>query len=162
MKKETKNRILVFAIAVAVPLAIGGISAFLTRNNMNIYEEIQAPPLSPPSFLFPVVWTVLYILMGISSGIIWQQRKINKDLTENALLVYFASLVFNFIWSLIFFNRRAFLFSFIWLIILLLLIIITIIKYRKLSPIAAYLQIPYCLWVAFAGYLNLGIYILNG
>ncbi len=161
MKKETKNLILTFVIAVVIPLAIGGLSAFLTRDNMNIYEELNTPPLSPPSFLFPIVWTVLYVLMGISSGIIWRKRQENKDSAESALLIYAASLVFNFIWSLIFFNFRFFLFSFIWLIILLALIILTIIKYRKLSPIAAYLQIPYSLWVAFAGYLNLGIWILN-
>ncbi len=161
MKKETKNNILIFAVAVIIPLAVGGFSAFLTKDNMNIYEEIKTPPLSPPSFLFPVVWTVLYALMGVSSALIWQKRSLNKDKADTALLIYAASLVFNFIWSLIFFNFRMYLFAFIWLVVLLILIILTIIKYRRLSPLAAYLQIPYALWVAFAGYLNFGIYLLN-
>lgn len=161
MNKETKSKITAFIIAAAIPLATGGFSAFLTRNNMDIYEEIITPPLSPPSFLFPVVWTVLYFLMGVSSAFIWKKRKENKEETETALLIYAASLVFNFIWSLIFFNSGMYLFSFIWLIALLILIITTIIKYKKLSSAAAYIQIPYALWVTFAGYLNFGIFILN-
>ncbi len=161
MKKETKAIILTFAAAIALALAVGGISAFLTRENMNIYEQVNTPPLSPPAFLFPVVWTVLYVLMGIGSAFILRKRAEDKDKAENALLIYCTSLVFNFIWSIIFFNFRAFLFSFIWLAVLLALIILTIIKYKRLSPLAAYLQIPYCLWVAFAGYLNFGIWLLN-
>ena len=161
MKKETKNTVLTFAAAVIIPLAVGGLSAFLTRDNMNIYEEVNTPPLSPPSFLFPVVWTVLYFLMGISSAFIWRQRQSRKEKVDNALLIYAASLVFNFIWSLIFFNFRLFFFAFVWLIILLALIILTVISYRKILPIASYLQIPYVLWVAFAGYLNFGIWLLN-
>lgn len=162
MKKETKSTVLTFIIAIIIPLAIGGISAFLTKDNMNIYGEINTPPLSPPAFLFPVMWTILYTLMGISSAFIWLQRENNKVQADNALLIYTASLVFNFIWSLIFFNFRMYLFAFIWLAVLLMLIILTIVRYRKISPLAAYLQIPYALWVAFAGYLNFGIYILNG
>lgn len=161
MRKETKNTALTFIIASIFPLAVGGLAAFLTRNNMNIYEEIKTPPLSPPSILFPIAWTILYILMGISSAIIRRKREENKAAAENALLIYAASLVFNFIWSLIFFNFKMYLFSFIWLAVLLALIILTIIKYRRLSPPAAYLQLPYALWVAFAGYLNFGIYLLN-
>lgn len=161
MKKETKNKILTFISAIIIPLAVGGFSAFLTKDSMNIYETVNTPPLSPPAFLFPVVWTALYVLMGVSSGIIWLRREENKERAENALLIYAASLVFNFIWSLIFFNFRMYLFSFIWLTVLFVLIIFTIVKYRKLSPLSAYLQLPYLLWVAFAGYLNFGIYLLN-
>ncbi len=161
MKKETKRSILTFTIAIIIPLFIGGLSAFLTKDNMNIYEEINTPPLSPPGFLFPVVWTVLYILMGVSSALIWQKRGENREKAENALLIYAVSLVFNFIWSIIFFNFRLYLLSFIWLVVLLILIILTAVKYKKILSLAAYLQIPYILWVAFAGYLNFGIYLLN-
>lgn len=161
MKKETKSKLLTFIIAIIIPLATGGFSAFLTKDNMNIYGEINTPPLSPPSFLFPVVWTILYVLMGISSAFIWFQRADNKEQADKGLLIYAASLVFNFIWSLIFFNFRLYLFSFIWLVVLLVLIVLTIINYKKLLPLAAYLQIPYLLWVAFAGYLNFGIWMLN-
>lgn len=161
MKKETKRSILTFIISIIIPLFIGGLSAFLTRDNMNIYDEINTPPLSPPGFLFPVVWTVLYVLMGVSSGLIWQKRGKNRENAENALLIYAVSLVFNFIWSIIFFNFRLYLLSFIWLVVLLILIILTTIKYKKILPLAALLQIPYILWVTFAGYLNFGIYLLN-
>ena len=161
MRKETKRTVLTFVISIALPLAIGGFSAFLTRDNMNIYEEINTPPLSPPSFLFPVVWTVLYVLMGISSAFIWLNRSENKDTADKGLLIYAVSLFFNFVWSLIFFNFRAYLFAFIWLAVMLILIILTAINYKRLVPLAAYLQIPYILWTAFAGYLNFGVWLLN-
>ena len=131
MKKETKRSILTFIIAIIIPLFIGGLSAFLTRDNMNIYDEINTPPLSPPGILFPVVWTVLYILMGVSSGLIWLKRGENREKAENALLIYAVSLVFNFIWSIIFFNFRLFLLSFIWLVVLLILIILTVVNIKK-------------------------------
>lgn len=161
MKNKKKNKVIIFTVAVAIPLFVGGVAAFLTKDNMDIYETVNTPPLSPPAFLFPVVWTLLYILMGVSSGLIWLKREEEKERAENALLIYAASLVFNFIWSLIFFNFRMYLFSFVWLVALLILILLTVIKYKALSRVAAYLQIPYLLWVAFAGYLNFGIYILN-
>lgn len=161
MKKENKNKLITFIIAVIIPLAIGGFSAFLTKDNMNIYEEINTPLLSPPPFLFPVVWTILYVLMGISSAFIWLNRAEDKDTADKGLLFYAASLFFNFVWSLIFFNFRAFLFAFVWLSVMLTLIILTVINYKKIVPFAAYLQIPYILWTAFAGYLNFGIWLLN-
>ena len=162
MKKETKRTALTFVIAIIIPLAIGGFSAFLTRNNMNLYEEINSPPLSPPGFLFPVVWTILYVLMGVSSAFIWQSREEDKATADRGLLFYGASLFFNFAWSLIFFNFRAYLFSFLWLLVMLTLIILTVISYKKAVPLAAYLQLPYILWTAFAGYLNFGVWLLNG
>ena len=161
MKKETKRTVLTFVISIALPLAIGGFSAFLTRDNMNIYGEINTPPLSPPAFLFPVVWTILYILMGVSSAFIWLNRSDNKEIADRGLLIYAVSLFFNFVWSLIFFNFRSYLFAFIWLAVMLIIIIFTVINYRKTVPLAAYLQIPYILWTAFAGYLNFGVWMLN-
>ena len=128
---------------------------------MNIYEEVSTPPLSPPSFLFPVVWTVLFVLMGISAAMVLTTGTSPLVKRKNALSVYGMSLFFNFFWSIIFFNLRAFLFAFVWLLVLLALIILTIVKYFKINRTAAYLQIPYALWVTFAGYLNLGIFILN-
>jgi len=161
MKTQTKYAVKVFIIAILIPLAIGGASALLTMGNMDIYEELQTPPLSPPSILFPIVWTVLYILMGISSAIVWLNRENDPAAAESGLSYYIISLSFNFAWSIFFFNFRWFLFSFLWLLVLLYLIIRTVLCYRKVSPAAAYLQIPYILWVSFAGYLNLGIWILN-
>jgi len=147
-----------YIISIVIALLIGGISAFLTSGNMNIYEELITPPLSPPGILFPIVWTILYVLMGISSALIYNENGNDKN---KALLTYGISLFFNFTWSIIFFNMRNFFFAFIWIIFLFVSILQTIIEYFKINKIAAYLQIPYLLWVAFAGYLNLGIWILN-
>ncbi|MEE1278236.1 MAG: TspO/MBR family protein [Acutalibacteraceae bacterium] len=150
-----------FIIGILIPLAVGGLSALITRGNMDLYSTIKPPPLAPPAWLFPIVWTILYILMGISSTLIYTDRKASETDKKSALYTYALSLVFNFFWSIIFFNLRAFLFSFIWLLVLLFLIVRTITKYRKINKTAAYLQIPYLVWVIFAGYLNFAIYILN-
>lgn len=157
MKKEIKT----YAISIAAALAVGGLSALFTAGNMDIYSEIVKPPLAPPSVLFPIVWTLLYILMGVSAAMIYLQRDENPIAARNSLITYGVSLFLNFFWSIIFFNMQAFLFSFIWLILLWVSILITILQYRKISPLAAALQVPYLLWVTFAGYLNLAIYILN-
>jgi len=145
-----------YLVSVAISVGIGALSAFFTMGNMEVYENINKPLLSPPSFLFPVVWSILFILMGISSAIVYLKGGGGK-----ALFIYGLQLVVNFFWSIIFFNMQAYLLSFIWLIVLWILIIIMIVKFYKISPLAAYLQIPYLLWVTFAGYLNLMIYLLN-
>ncbi len=151
-----------YIISILIALGVGGLSALSTRNNMDLYSEIIRPPLSPPSILFPIVWTVLFILMGISAALIYTNETAPEYQKKSALYTYALSLIVNFFWSIIFFNLRSFLFAFIWLILLLYLIIKTIVKYKKIDPIAAYLQIPYALWVTFAGYLTLAIFILNG
>ncbi len=151
-----------FIISIAISLGIGLLSALLTRNSIDIYSDIVQPPLAPPSILFPIVWTVLYVLMGIGAALVYVRGRDNPTQATQALAVYALNLFLNFFWSIIFFNMRAFLFAFIWLILLWIVILIMILKFRKVSPLAAYLQIPYLLWVTFAGYLNLAIYILNG
>ncbi len=155
------NKIKPYVISVAIALAVGGLSALLTADNMNLYAEIVQPPLAPPALLFPVVWTILYTLMGISAAMIYNEKDNMPKEVRNALIVYAVNLFLNFFWSIIFFNMRAFLFSFIWLIALWITIIIMIIKFYRIKPLAGLLQIPYLLWVTFAGYLNLAIYILN-
>lgn len=155
------NKIKPYVISIVIALAVGGLSAVLTMDNMSIYDEIRTPPLSPPSILFPIVWTVLYILMGISAAIIYSNKYIDTDEARSGLRAYGVSLVFNFLWSIVFFNFKWFGFAFFWLLALLFLIIKTIVCYFKISRIAAYLQIPYTIWVAFAGYLNFGIWMLN-
>ncbi len=157
-----KEKIKVYLVSIGIALAVGGLSAFFTRRSMNLYEKIVTPPLSPPSWLFPVVWTVLFILMGISAAMIYLDRRAPAPQKKSALYTYALSLIVNFFWSIIFFNIRAFLFAFIWLLLLLYLIVRTITKYYKINPLAAYLQIPYLLWVTFAGYLTFAIWILNG
>ncbi|WP_455683939.1 TspO/MBR family protein [Thomasclavelia sp.] len=144
-------------ICIAIPLIIGAISALLTRDQIIIFENLQKPSLSPPGWLFPLVWTILYILMGIASYFIWISKKSN----QLALTVYTLQLIFNFFWPIIFFNFKLYLFAFIWLVILWFLILTTTLLFYQIKKISGYLMIPYLLWVAFAGYLNLSIYLLN-
>ncbi len=150
-----------YIIEIAIALAVGGLSALLTRNNMDIYGEITKPRLSPPSWLFPVVWSVLFVLMGISAGRIRVKGGTFPEKSAEAIGIYYLSLFVNFFWSIIFFNLRWYLLAFLWLLLLWALVLATIVKYRRLSPLAAWLQIPYLLWISFAGYLNLMIFLLN-
>ncbi len=150
-----------FIIAIMIPLAVGGLSALLTMGDMNLYDTIIRPPLSPPAIFFPIVWTILYALMGLGSGIIYNSKNGTEAGRNNALSVYALQLFINFIWSIIFFNLRAFLPAFILILVLWVLIILMIIKFYKIDKTAALLQIPYLLWVTFAAYLTLAIYILN-
>lgn len=144
-------------ICIAIPLIVGAVSALLTHNQMMTFESLQKPVLSPPGWLFPVVWTILYILMGIASYFVLVSKKPNQI----ALTVYIIQLIFNFFWSIIFFNFELYLFAFVWLVILWLLILTTTILFYQIEKISGYLMIPYLLWVTFAGYLNLSIYLLN-
>lgn len=150
-----------YIISILIALSVGGLSALITMNNMDIYSQLETPPLAPPAILFPIVWTVLYVLMGISAAMIYNSDKASAPQKKSALYTYAISLIFNFFWSIIFFNFRWLFFAFLWLVVLWLLIIRTIMKYYKINPIAAYLQIPYLLWVTFAGYLNFAIWWLN-
>jgi len=158
---QNKNKIKVYAISLLISLGTGGLSAFLTRENMNIYDEIITPPLSPPSIVFPIIWTILFILMGISAGMIYLNKDKSMSEAGEGLRVYVFQLIMNFFWSIIFFNMRAFTFAFIWIVILWIAIITMILKFRKVNKTAAYLQIPYAIWVLFAAYLNIMIAVLN-
>ena len=146
-------------ICIAIPLAVGGLSALITSGNMDLYTEIEQPALAPPGWLFPVVWTVLYVLMGIALYLVVITR--TREDKRNAVVSFGVQLFFNFFWSIIFFNARAFLFAFVWLIFLWLAIIANIYFFYKINKNAGKLLIPYLIWVTFAGYLNFGIYILN-
>lgn len=142
---------------LAIPLAVGSLSSLLTRSSMETFETISKPALAPPGFLFPAVWTILYILMGIASYLVLTSGKPN----DTALTVYGIQLAFNFFWPIIFFNLGLYLFAFLWLVLLWLLILITAVLFCQISKPAGYLMLPYLLWVTFAGYLNLSIYLLN-
>lgn len=141
---------------IAVPLAVGLVSGLLTMGAMEDFSALNQPPLSPPGWLFPVVWTILYVLMGVSS---W--RIANRDRQATALTVYYVSLVFNFFWSIFFFVCQMWLFALIWLLILWILILIYTVGYFRIDRLAGWLQVPYAVWCAFAIYLNLGVVILN-
>lgn len=144
---------------LAIPLGVGGVSALLTSGNMQLFEEINKPPLSPPGWLFPVVWTILYVSMGVALYLVVMAKGAKSNLP--AYISFGVQLFFNFFWSIIFFNTRAFLFAFIWLVLLWVAIIVNIFFFYKVNKTAGKILIPYLIWVTFAGYLNFGIYLLN-
>ncbi len=147
-------------ISLGIPLAVGGIAALLTGGGMSDYSLLNQPPLAPPGWLFPIVWTVLYLLMGYASyrivtadGDARQKRK--------ALILYGLQLFFNFLWPLVFFGLEWRLTAFWILLILWVLIFLTIREFSAIDERAGDLLIPYILWVTFAGYLNLSVFLLN-
>lgn len=142
---------------LSIPLAVGVLASLLTGNSMENFSMLNKPAFAPPGWLFPVVWTILYLLMGTASYLIVSSGQ-NQDV---ALLFYGLQLFFNFFWSFIFFNLEQYLLAFMWLIFLWLLILKTIILFFPISKTAAYLMIPYLFWVTFAGYLNYAIWLLN-
>lgn len=149
-----------YLISILIALGIGGLSALLSMDSMRIYGEMMVkPPLAPPGWLFPVVWTALYTLMGISAGMIWLSPQ-GAD-RSRGLNLYIAQLIVNFFWSLLFFNAQAFGFAALWLILLWVLVLLMILQFWKVDQLAAKLQIPYLIWLTFAAYLNISIWILN-
>lgn len=155
MKKP--NLKLIFSIAL--PLAAGVLSALISKNGILNYSiTVNKPPLTPPNLLFPIVWSVLYLLMGISFYIVISSTKADK---KNAVKAYLLQLFFNFFWTPVFFNSKMYLLAFVWLICLIASILAMIKEFGKISPKAARLQIPYLLWCCFAAYLNFGVFLLN-
>ena len=149
------------AVCVAIPLAVGGLSAFLTKDAMESFSQLDQPPLSPPMWVFPVVWTVLYVLMGIGAYLVLNSQGRRGVGKGKALCVYALQLAFNFLWTIFFFNCGWYLFAFVWLVALWGLILWTFLLFRQRSHPAGWTLVPYLAWVAFAGYLNFGIYLLN-
>lgn len=147
-------------ICIVIPLFVGGLAGFLTRNAMESFEALNQPPLSPPGWLFPVVWTILYLLMGISSYLILQSDAPEEQIVK-ALQLYLYQLVVNFLWPIFFFLLGWYLFAFFWLLLLWIMVIVMIKRFAEISKVAAYLNIPYILWLTFAAYLNLGVWWLN-
>ncbi len=159
-----KSKIVACIVAIVVPLVVGGISAFISSNAMNTFETMKQPTLSPPAILFPIVWTILYIMMGVSSYLIWTETSSDEKLIsarKKGIIIYGIQLFMNFCWSPIFFNGGYYYFAFAWLVVLWALILSLIIIFWKLSKTAACLLIPYLLWTTFAGYLNIMVAILN-
>lgn len=155
-----RNHWKVFIVSVVLAEAVGALSGWLTRDGAQQYaQSIVLPPLSPPGIVFPIVWTVLFALMGIGSALVWLAP--DSQARSGALRLYAVQLAFNFVWSLIFFNWKNYGFAFVWLAALWVLIGWMILRFRALVPAAGWTQVPYFLWVAFAGYLNLGVWLLN-
>lgn len=147
-------------ICIAIPLAVGGVAGFLTRGAMAEFSVLEKPPFAPPAWLFPVVWTILYTLMGISSYLIAESGAPAPE-KEKALAVYFYQLVVNFLWPIFFFNFGWYLFSFFWLLLLWILVWHMIKQFLAINKIAGWLNIPYIIWLTAAAYLNFGIWWLN-
>lgn len=159
MIELNKSKIKPYAVSILLTLAVGGLSGFLTSMGMDSFDALTKPPLTPPSFLFPIVWTVLFILMGVGAARIFMTEP--TAARNRALIVYVVQLAVNFFWSIIFFNLQAYDFAFFWLILLWVLILTMIYLFCKVDKPAALIQIPYAIWVTFAGYLNLMIWLLN-
>ncbi|MDF2656571.1 MAG: tspO [Bacillota bacterium] len=145
-------------ISILISVGVGTLAGFLTMNSMEAYDAVSKPDLVPPNWVFPIVWTILYILMGISAYLVYVSESPYRN---SALRIYAIQLAMNFLWSIIFFNLQMYLLAFIWLLLLVVMIVFMILSFYQVNKTAAYLQIPYLLWVLFAGYLNLSIYLMN-
>lgn len=146
----------IYAKSILIPVIVGGIVGLIISGSID-YNNLQKPPLSPPSILFPIMWTILYILMGLSYGILKSKHLVDPDTKKT----YYLQLFVNALWSIFFFTFKWRLFAFLWIILLDILVIVMIIRFFKNNKLAGVLQIPYLLWTLFASYLNLAIYLLN-
>lgn len=157
---QSKNNFLLFLKSIALPLLVGILASLLTRQSMEAFAALNQPPLSPPAIVFPIVWTFLYILMGIGFYLVVTSEGNEEDI-HKAVIVYGLQLSVNFLWPTFFFNLQWYLFSFFWLLLLWILVLIMLVRFARVSQIAAYINIPYLIWLTFAAYLNLGIFLLN-
>jgi len=156
MKQNWKT----YALWIAIAEAVGALAGFLTREGTKTYAATVAkPPLSPPAIVFPIVWGILYALMGVGAARVSLTPV--SALRTRGLRLFLLQLAFNFVWSILFFNLRAFGLAFVWLVILWALILLMTLTFGKVDRVAALLQIPYLVWAAFAGYLNAGVWLLN-
>lgn len=150
------NKILIYIKSILVPLLIGGLVGIVTSNYID-YNSLIQPSWAPPGFLFPIVWTILYALMGVSYGIL----KSNSLLDSKASTLYYVQLFVNALWSIFFFVFKWRLFSFIWILLLIVLVYLMIKDFYSKNKVAGLIQLPYLLWIIFASFLNLAVYILN-
>ena len=152
-------------VSLAIPIAVGGLSGLIAGDAMSDFESFNKPPLAPPAWLFPVAWTILYLLMGLACFLIWVKpydKAFPKGMKKCFFAIFALQLVFNFLWSIFFFNGEQYYFSFFWLLALWLMILAMIVWCGKVRSFGAmWALMPYILWVTFAGYLNLMIAILN-
>lgn len=158
MKAELKLKTLIPAILL--PLAVGAAAGFLTMDGMAVFAAVNKPPLSPPDWLFPIAWALLYTMMGIASALVYS-ADVSPLRRDRALSFYALQLTANFVWPLIFFGMELYLVAFLWLVLLWILAAITTLLFYYISPGAGKLMLPYMLWLSFAMYLNLGVWILN-
>lgn len=146
----------IYLKSILTTVILGGLVGLIISSFIN-YETLERPLFSPPSSIFPIVWTILYTLMGISYGILKSNGLVNQEIN----LIYYSQLIVNLLWPIAFFVLEWRLFAFLWIILLIVLIINMIIKFYNKNKLAGLLQIPYLIWLIFAAYLNLGVYLLN-
>ena len=149
-------------VGAAISVLVGLLSAFLTRKNMDLASYATLPPLAPPMWLFPIVWTILYVLMGVSAGLVYNRREGDATAVRLALFTFLFQLFINFIWSIVFFNLKSVLLALILLGVLMFAVIRMTAEFWRIHPLAGKLQIPYIVWLAVAFYLNFAILLLNG
>ena len=147
-----------FLLSILVPVLIGFISGMIILPDVGIYSMLQLPPGAPPAFVFPIVWTILYVLMGISSYGIFSSK---SDYISVSFWIYALQLALNFFWPIIFFKSQLYTFAFVWILLLICAVTLMIIMFSKVKKISAYLMIPYLIWCIYAAYLNLGVVVLN-
>lgn len=147
-------------ISLTIPLAVGGLSAFLTKDSMEKFALLRQPPLSPPGWVFPVAWTILFLMMGLASYLVYTSEG-RRGEKHSALWIYGLQLLVNLGWPIFFFRLNWWLFAFFWLILLWVMILGVTVQFYRIRPWAGLLMLPYLAWTAFAGYLNFGIYLLN-
>lgn len=150
------KNIIIYIKSIIAPVLLGGIVGFIVSDYMD-YTMLIQPNFAPPAILFPIVWTILYTLMGVSYGILKTKNLVDDKIDS----IYYFQLFVNALWSFFFFVFEWRLFAFIWILLLLVLVIIMIKRFYSKNKIAGLLQIPYLIWVAFASYLNLAFYLLN-
>ncbi len=148
-----------YLLFVLLAEAVGALAGFLTKDAMASYDVLLKSSLTPPDIVFPVVWVILYALMGIGAARVYLAPP--SAARTRSLWLFAAQLAVNFFWSLLFFNRQAFGLAFIWLVLLWVLVLAMVLSFAKTDRRAALLQIPYLLWVTFAGYLNFAVWQLN-
>lgn len=154
-----KRKWISLIVALVIPVGlVGGLSAWVAGSSMELYESFVKPPLSPPGWLFPVMWTILFVLMGVASWLIYRS---DSPLKSPALFLYGAQLAVNFFWTLTFFGERYYSGAFLVLVLLWAMFLITIRQFGRIDKRAAWLLVPYVLWVTFAGYLNFFIALYN-
>ena len=156
------NKYLKILIFVVICLAVGYLSSIVTKSSVETwFPTLKKPSFNPPNWAFPVVWTTLYIFMGVAAGLIWDKIEIKKEEVQKALLFFFIQLALNALWSILFFGLKNPLLALVEIVLLWLMIYETFMKFNKIDKIAGYLFIPYLFWVTFAIILNANIWWLN-
>lgn len=148
------------AISAGIALLTGYLSGYLSGGQKELYQTLNQPPFAPPAWLFGVVWTVLYILMGIAAYLIYISAESSPERTK-ALILYALQLFVNFSWSIVFFRFQSYGAAVLVLALLLILVALTMMLFYKINRCAAFLLIPYFLWLLIAYYLNIGVFVLN-